>query len=83
MVRSGDTLISIARSVWGDGDLWWVIAEANGLVGNEGLTSGMNLVIPNKVANVRNNAGTFKVYGAGEAIGNASPNLPNAPSPPA
>ena len=59
-VLSGDTLISIARSVWGDGDLWWVIAQANGFVGNGGLTSGMNLVIPNKVTNVRNNAGPFK-----------------------
>ena len=77
VVRSGDTLFSIARSVWGDGDLWWVISADNGFVGNEGFTSGMNLVIPKKLTNVRNNAGTFKVYDAGEAIGNTSPNLPN------
>jgi hypothetical protein len=62
--------------VWGDANLWWMIAEANGLVGTERLTGGMNLIIPNKVMNIYNNSGTFKVYDAGEAIGATGPNLP-------
>jgi LysM domain len=78
-VRDGDTLRAIAQAVWGDADLWWMIAEANGLVGTERLTGGMNLIIPNKVTNIYNNSGTFKVYDAGEAIGATSPNLPDAP----
>jgi hypothetical protein len=56
-----------------------MIAEANGLVGTERLTGGMNIIIPNKVTNIYNNSGTFKVYVAGEAIGATSPNLPDSP----
>ena len=76
-VRTGDTLRSIAQTVWGDSSQWWRIAELNGLIGNETLTTGLNLLIPNKVANSSNNASTFKVYEPGEAIGNTSPNLPD------
>jgi YD repeat-containing protein len=81
LVRKGDTLRSIAQAVWGDANLWYLIAEANGLVGNESPTEGMTLWIPNKVVNVHNNAGTYKVYDPGEAIGNTSPLLPDPPAP--
>jgi len=30
-VKNGDTLQSIARTVWGDADMWYLIADANGL----------------------------------------------------
>ena len=40
------------------------------------------LTIPNKVTNIHNNAGTFKPYNPGEAIGDTSPTLPVAPNPP-
>ena len=30
-VRNGDTLQSIARAVWGDSAMWYLIADANGL----------------------------------------------------
>ena len=76
-VCAGDTLRSIPQTVWGDSAQWWRIAELNGLIGKEVLTAGMNLLIPNKVTNSSNNAGTFKVYEPGEAIGNTSPNLPD------
>ena len=66
-----------AQTVFGDSTQWWRIAELNGLIGNEVLTAGMNLLIPNKVTNSSNNASTFKVYEPGEAIGNTSPNLPD------
>ena len=81
-VVRNDTLSSIAARIWGDRSLWWIIADANGLSGAETLTEGMRLVIPNKVSNLHNNASTFKVYDAGEAIGDTSPTLPDAPPPP-
>jgi YD repeat-containing protein len=81
-VRSGDTLSSIALTVWGDASLWYLIADANGLSGNSTLTAGQTLTIPNKVANVHNSYQTYKVYDPGEAIGNTAPTLPTAPPPP-
>jgi nucleoid-associated protein YgaU len=51
-VRGGETLQGIAQALWGDRSLWYLIAEANGLSGNEALASGRVLVIPNKVTNL-------------------------------
>lgn len=34
-VREGESLQSIARSVWGDASLWYLIADANGLQGTQ------------------------------------------------
>lgn len=81
-VRNGDTLQTIARSVWGDSAMWYLIADANGLASGSTLTAGMKLTIPNKVTNIHNNAGTFRPYNAGEAIGDVNPTLPAAPPPP-
>ena len=81
-VRQGDTLASIARAVWGDESLWYLIADANGLVGNDILIEGQVLTVPNKVSNFHNNATTFKVYNAGQAIGDSMPVLPPEPMPP-
>jgi len=33
-VRSGDTLEGIARALWGDAQLWYLLADANGLDGH-------------------------------------------------
>jgi YD repeat-containing protein len=81
-VRMGDTLRSIAGAIWGDSSLWHLIADANGLSGTEELQLGRKLIIPNKVANFHNNSNTYKVYNAGEAIGDTTPTLPDAPPPP-
>jgi YD repeat-containing protein len=81
-VRSGDTLRSIAQSVWGDADMWYLIAESNGLSASSQLVAGQLLTIPNKVANFHNNTGTFRVYDPGNAIGDTLPTLPNEPAPP-
>ncbi|WP_157215363.1 LysM peptidoglycan-binding domain-containing protein [Flavisphingomonas formosensis] len=67
-VRTGDTLQSIAQTVWGDSSLWYKIADANGLDGTETLAAGRTLLIPNKVANIHNNASTYRVYDPNEAI---------------
>ncbi|OZG69932.1 hypothetical protein BTA51_28610, partial [Hahella sp. CCB-MM4] len=80
-VAQGDTLQGIAASQWGDSSLWYLIADANGLSGGEALTSGLNLVIPNVVTNVHNNAGTFRPYEPGLAIGDTTPTLPEPPPP--
>jgi YD repeat-containing protein len=81
--KSGDTLRGIASAVWGDGSLWYLIADANGLSGNEPLEAGLLLVIPNKVTNIHNNSSTYKVYNPAEAMGDTSPSLPNPiPKPP-
>ncbi|HET7868569.1 MAG TPA: LysM peptidoglycan-binding domain-containing protein, partial [Burkholderiaceae bacterium] len=81
-VRGGETLQAVAQTLWGDGSQWYLIAEANGLIGLETLTEGQVLVIPNKVTNIHNNSGTVRPYSAGEAIGNIDPTLPAPPPPP-
>jgi hypothetical protein len=45
-VKAGDTLWSIAFSVYGDTARWRTIAQANGLVNPRPLESGTNLLIP-------------------------------------
>ncbi|MES2090245.1 MAG: LysM peptidoglycan-binding domain-containing protein, partial [Pseudomonadota bacterium] len=82
-VRTGDTLQSIALSVWGDSSLWYLIAEANGMLSADAaLTDGQSLVIPNKVTNLHYSSSTQKVYNPAEAMGNLSPTLPEPPPPP-
>lgn len=81
-VRANDTLQSIAASVWGDSAMWYLLADANGLNGSETLKPGQILSVPNKVTNIHNNSSTFKVYDAGEALGDVNPTLPAPPPPP-
>jgi hypothetical protein len=69
-------------AVWGDGSLWYVLADANGLTSSSVLEVGQTLVVPNVVANIHNNASTFKVYNPGELIGDTTPTLPDPPPPP-
>lgn len=45
-VEGGDTLYSIAEEVYGDGNRWGEIAEANGIDDQSGLTVGQELDIP-------------------------------------
>lgn len=75
-MQAGDTLEAIALQVWGDAGFWYLIADANGLDGTEVLVEGMSLVIPNKVHNAHNNAGTYRVYDPNEAIGDTAPTVP-------
>jgi len=82
-VRTGDTLQTIAQTVWGDSSLWYLIADANGLTASTSLVAGQTLQIPNKVTNFHNNTGTYRVYNPGEAIGDTLPTLPPEPAPPA
>lgn len=79
VVAAGDTLGSIASSVWGDANLWYKIAQANGLTGNEALIAGTMLSIPGSISNIHHDADTFRPYDPAEAIGNTSPNTPKPP----
>jgi YD repeat-containing protein len=81
-IKSGETLQSIAQAVWGDASMWYLIADANGLASDTVLVAGQMLTIPNKVTNIHNNSGTFRVYNPGEAIGDVNPTLPTAPPVP-
>ncbi len=81
-VKAGDTLQSLAASLWGDQAMWYLLADANSLSGSEALMAGQVLKVPNKVTNVHNNSGTYRVYNPGEAIGDVTPTLPDPPPPP-
>ncbi|MBK9445112.1 MAG: LysM peptidoglycan-binding domain-containing protein [Betaproteobacteria bacterium] len=83
VVSAGDTLRGIALAMFGDAQLWYLIADANGLKSDADLKVGRNLVMPNKVTNLRNAHDTFKPYEPGKIIGDTTPTLPNPPPPPA
>ncbi|MFV0673317.1 Ig-like domain repeat protein [Variovorax sp. tm] len=78
-VREGDTLENIARSLWGDAQLWYLLADANGLDGqpSAALTPNTVLQVPNKVTNLHNTSSTFRPYDPGKAMGDTSPTLPD------
>ncbi|WP_315385005.1 LysM peptidoglycan-binding domain-containing protein [Microvirgula aerodenitrificans] len=81
-VQSGDTLQTLARRLWGDRSLWYLLADANNLSGSETLVAGQRLNVPNRIGNLHNTSETFRVYQPGEAIGDTDPMLPDAPPPP-
>jgi phage tail protein X len=79
----GENLSSVAQAVWGDGTLWYIIADANGIAdANTVFPAGTRLTIPNIVANVHHTSETFRPYDPGQIIGNTDPTLPQAPQPP-
>ncbi|KQV92859.1 hypothetical protein ASC87_27270 [Rhizobacter sp. Root1221] len=75
-VHAGDTLRSIARQSYGDEGLWFRIAEANGLTGDNDLRVGQTVNIPSVVGSVHNNDGTFKPYDPSKITGDTTPNMP-------
>ncbi len=72
-VQSGDTLAGIAAQLWGDSSLWYKLAEANGLVGDETLVDGLPLIIPAGVTRNTNSAATFKPYDPNDVTGSTMP----------
>jgi hypothetical protein len=71
----GDSLRSIADRVYGNPDLWFVLAEANGLRGGELIREGTRITVPNSVKSGRLTAETNVVYDQGDIIGSTLPNL--------
>ncbi|MGH8464813.1 MAG: LysM peptidoglycan-binding domain-containing protein, partial [Pseudomonas sp.] len=80
-VLAGESLRSIAQRVYGNANLWYVLAEANAINDDSGLTAGTTLVVP-EVKVTANDATTFKPFSPQEAIGNTSPSLPYIEPPP-
>ena len=72
-VQTNDTLQSIAKGAYGDGNLWYLIADANGLMSNADLRAGQVLTIPSRVTSA-NSANTFKPYDPSK-IANDTPTM--------
>lgn len=81
-VQTGENLRAIAQRLYGAGELWYVLAAANGLSSpDEELTAGLTLTAP-QVTTRFNNATTFRPYNASEATGPTLPSVPYIPAPP-
>ena len=78
-VRDGETLASVAQTVWGDASLWYVLADANGLDYDSVLVAGQLLTLPNRPTNQHNSADTFRPYDPATALGDTQPAAPNPP----
>jgi hypothetical protein len=77
IIKLGDSLMSIAQSIFGDANLWYIIADANGL--SQGPTDrftasdvGRSLRLPNRDVVVGGNARNFKSYSASAPRSRAS-----------
>jgi YD repeat-containing protein len=79
-VQQGDTLKSLAQRVYGNENLWYVLADANGLQGDDALVAGSSLTVP-EVKTSSNDASTFKPYNPSEITGPTTPSLPYIPPP--
>ncbi|MCW0461893.1 hypothetical protein NB717_002961 [Xanthomonas sacchari] len=74
-VQAGDTLRSLAQRLYGNANLWYVLADANALEDDSGLVAGATLTVPD-VTSAANDAHTFKPFNTSEAVGSTSPALP-------
>jgi hypothetical protein len=81
VARAGESLSSVAGALWGDGSLWYRLAEANGLSGNAALSEGQRLNVPTGVMKNTHNASTFTPYDPSEIIGDTAPTTPLQPVP--
>lgn len=82
VVQQGDTLKLMAARVLGDANLWYLIAQENGLSDpNAVLITGTSLRIPNNVVSLSNSASSFKPFNVSEAIGDTTPTQPAPPVP--
>lgn len=81
VAQDGDTMESIARQVYGDASLWYVVADANGFeAATDAPAAGQTLKLPEVTTN-SNTAETFKPYNPREISGSTTPSLPQAPMP--
>jgi YD repeat-containing protein len=82
VVQEGDSLRTIAQAVYGNASMWYVVAQANALNGDNDLTVGLTLTIPS-ITTTKNDSTTFKPYNPSEIQGSTTPDLPViAPPPP-
>ena len=78
-IQGGESLKSLAAQNYGSPDLWYLIADANGLKGTERLEAGTRLVIPNNANNAFQTAETNALYKEGDIVGSKLPNLTTPP----
>nr|WP_305089270.1 hypothetical protein [Massilia sp. YIM B04103] len=78
--QEGDNLQSIAKALWGDSKLWYLIADANSR-STPDVNAGEMLIIPTRANTLHNDHSTFKPYNQAEQIGDTMPTLP-APAGP-
>jgi len=81
VVQGETSLEQLAQRIYGTTQLWYVLADANGLNHDSELIEGASLNAPSVRVNT-NDANTFKPYNPGEAIGGTTPGLPYIPPPP-
>ena len=86
VVQNGDSLVDIARNVYGDGALAYVIADANGIVTDPDdplptTEVGKAYEIPDVVGSSQT-ASTFKPYALAAIVGNDRPIAIPPPPPP-
>ena len=80
-VRAGETLQSIADLVYGNRNMWYLIADANGLNGDEALQGGRILSIPSASQSGGIDGDTHAVYSQDDVVGGTLPNLKSPPPP--
>ncbi len=77
--REGDTLQGIAAAVYGNASLWFLLADANGLMPGEEIKEGTRITVPNSVKTGRLTSDTHVQYNEGDIIGSTLPNLKSPP----
>ncbi len=76
VTRANDTLRTIAARYLGDGNLWYLIAEENGLSNPDAvLVVGLTLRLPNQVISLSNSAGVYKPFSPAQALGDITPHM--------
>gem|GEM_PF-2740794 len=78
-VRGGESLSAIATSLYGDANLWYKLAEANGIAADTPLIAGRVLRLPAGVTRTAHNAATLRPYDPADTIGDLSPTTPKPP----
>ncbi|MGQ5522076.1 LysM peptidoglycan-binding domain-containing protein, partial [Chitinimonas sp. PSY-7] len=78
-VQGGETLRHIAGQVYGNSNLWYLLADANGLSEDSELKAGTRITIPNTSKSDAISADTFKAYKEDEVVGSQMPNLKTPP----
>jgi YD repeat-containing protein len=74
VAREGETLRMIAQRSLGDANLWYLIADENGLVDPDAsIPAGRILRMPNTVVSLSNTADTWKPFNPADAIGDTTP----------
>ncbi len=86
IVQRGESLVDIAKANYGDGALWYLIADANSVITDpfeplETTEFGKAYEIPDAVRSSQT-ATTFNLFGMGEIIGNDRPIAIPPPRPP-